>query len=585
MTPRSAQACLACKQLKRRCDKVLPECSLCRRTSRSCLYGIEAGPLPTPGEWADVQARLAALENILPGFTPPPSTTLAALSTPGNDCSSSLAPSSADLVQPIPPPASPNHGDTAFPAALFVDLDCYIWSHARLPAPSGSIPAPVLALLSQDNCIIDASRSYFATIHKWLPIVSKKRLDMGLPVRSPGPDLAMLFLAMRVVTNPLADHQDLTLYRAAKDFLAQLEAEGCVSLLVLQAMVLIAVFEYGQAIYPAAWMTVGACARYADILGLAPGEFSLLGQLTTWTESEERRRVWWAISVLDKLVVVGGRRRPMLSESETEPRLPVDDDVWDLGDASKAFGYPTDTPHETPQPGFARLCQASVYLNRAIRSARAKPTVPSPTEVMALADELQSFASAVDRQGGGCTLETRIHLLASGALARSALFLVLDRCTCPEKMSAAPGYIPDPRAKTTEEIDLQIWATAVTQATSRHLHSVAMDVLALVRRRHSADQGAEDQDQEDDDDSDDTASMHVLGLLGPFVLDAMYESAATFHWFAAETGDESLRAAAADMDGFLDAASSRWRLASVYRENMAVYAVDKNTVREHEGRW
>ena len=116
---------------------------------------------------------------------------------------------------------------------------------------------------------------YFGTIHNWMPIVSKKRMDLGIPVRNGGPDIAMLFLAMKLITTQADEVADGTLYSIAKGFLSGLEGSGVVSLLCLQAMVLIALYEYSHSIYPAAWMTVGACARYAEILGLSCGEMDV----------------------------------------------------------------------------------------------------------------------------------------------------------------------------------------------------------------------------------------------------------------------------------------------------------------------
>lgn len=101
---------------------------------------------------------------------------------------------------------------------------------------------------------------------------------MGLPVQNAGPDLAMLFLGMKLITVRANDVAGGELYSMAKDFIARLESNGAVSLLCLQAMVLIALYEYSHAIYPAAWMTIGSCARYADILGFTTGDYSVLGQ-------------------------------------------------------------------------------------------------------------------------------------------------------------------------------------------------------------------------------------------------------------------------------------------------------------------
>ena len=92
---------------------------------------------------------------------------------------------------------------------------------------------------------------------------------VNIPVQNAGPDLAMLSPAMRLVITPTDEVGDGSLYSLAKHFLAALEREGIVSLLCFKAVVLIALYEHSHAMHPAAWMTIGACARYADMLGLS----------------------------------------------------------------------------------------------------------------------------------------------------------------------------------------------------------------------------------------------------------------------------------------------------------------------------
>lgn len=96
-------------------------------------------------------------------------------------------------------------------------------------------------------------------------------MSLGFPLLDAGPDLALLFLAMRIITTQPQDGvrpAELPLYGCVKRVLAMVESSGLVSLMYLQALVLVALYEFGHAIYPAAWMTVGACVRYADMLGL-----------------------------------------------------------------------------------------------------------------------------------------------------------------------------------------------------------------------------------------------------------------------------------------------------------------------------
>lgn len=99
--------------------------------------------------------------------------------------------------------------------------------------------------------IQDVFREYFATIHKWIPIVSQKRMTRNFdnPMWEAGQDLALLFLCMKLMTSRPQDavyclHNPI--YTCAKRFLALMEATGAVSLIVLQAALLITWYEYGQ---------------------------------------------------------------------------------------------------------------------------------------------------------------------------------------------------------------------------------------------------------------------------------------------------------------------------------------------------
>lgn len=90
------------------------------------------------------------------------------------------------------------------------------------------------------------------------------------PLWEAGPDLALLFLSMKLITSPPQEGEasQTVLYFAARRFAGHLEDSGFVSVLVLQAKILISLYEVGHAIYPTAWISVGACARYGVMLGI-----------------------------------------------------------------------------------------------------------------------------------------------------------------------------------------------------------------------------------------------------------------------------------------------------------------------------
>lgn len=118
------------------------------------------------------------------------------------------------------------------------------------------------------------AEQYASTVHRWMPILSRKYL-LQEPTDVPwdgGSDVALLYLCMKLVASGLPDGAESSrapLYLTAKRFASLLEMNGAVSLQRLQANLLIVWYEYGHAIYPAAWMTAGWCVRYGNLLGLS----------------------------------------------------------------------------------------------------------------------------------------------------------------------------------------------------------------------------------------------------------------------------------------------------------------------------
>jgi hypothetical protein len=103
---------------------------------------------------------------------------------------------------------------------------------------------------------------------------------------------------------PDASGPQTDLYRTVKRFFLEVELTGLVSLTLLQAALLIAFYELGHAIYPFANISVGVCVRYGAALGIEPRSQEQGNRLSTdWIEEEERTRLWWALFLLDRLVL------------------------------------------------------------------------------------------------------------------------------------------------------------------------------------------------------------------------------------------------------------------------------------------
>ncbi|KAL6802590.1 transcription factor domain-containing protein, partial [Trichoderma sp. SZMC 28013] len=189
-------------------------------------------------------------------------------------------------------------------------------------------------LLGTEDSIRSFTSEFFRTVHKWLPIVSKKYCHEYL-ISFPAacqPEIVLLLCCMKLLTTS-ADGESFeprsSLYVATRRLSNELEDMGIFSLQALQAKVLLAYYELGHAIYPAAYLATGYCAKYGITLGLHNTSFQAEATFSP-DEIEQRRRTWWAILVLERFIRLGYPDHVLLTpEPNIWDNLPTDDDVWD----------------------------------------------------------------------------------------------------------------------------------------------------------------------------------------------------------------------------------------------------------------
>ena len=192
-----------------------------------------------------------------------------------------------------------------FPTILFLDPTILQHGHIETSRPSFLVPAHIFHTLGEMDEIRASVTKFFKNIHVWMPFISKKRF-WELHLRSSfqsQPDTVLLLLAIKLITTaPLSSQHNArsSLYQDTKHFYQEIERSNSLSFLTLQAGVLIALYELGHAIYPAAFLSIGACARYAYALGINSTQVPGIRKVLTLIEIEERRRIWWAIIILDR---------------------------------------------------------------------------------------------------------------------------------------------------------------------------------------------------------------------------------------------------------------------------------------------
>ena len=151
---------------------------------------------------------------------------------------------------------------------------------------------------------------YFRTIHPWLPVISNTcyfdRLQPAKIASEPA-DFCLLNLTMYLVcTKPVNGElspKAQSLYLLVKSLVGTLEAVGITSIEMLQSRLLITIFEVGNSLYSAAYISSGANIRAAIELGInAASSEQLQTLLGSPTQIEEAQRTWRAIVVIDRSV-------------------------------------------------------------------------------------------------------------------------------------------------------------------------------------------------------------------------------------------------------------------------------------------
>jgi hypothetical protein len=187
-----------------------------------------------------------------------------------------------------------------FPPVYFLDFDLYQRAVAEIPRVITSI-RPELKALTED--IREQANIYFCTIHPWIPFLSKKSFNERLlsPFAPRGTDITLLFACIRLVCSvPKGESVESSAYITIKDSFLEAEIAGVFSIRILQAWILLCIYEFGHAIYPSAYLSIGVCARYAAALGISLKESNSQRQTYHWIETEERARAMWAVMILDR---------------------------------------------------------------------------------------------------------------------------------------------------------------------------------------------------------------------------------------------------------------------------------------------
>ncbi|KAL7790695.1 hypothetical protein V8C43DRAFT_73258 [Trichoderma afarasin] len=341
----NSRACNSCRRRKKKCDKSIPRCGLCERNDWACSY--PASIALARSELDYLRDKLSAIEK----------NRLETHSSLWNHESFQQGSSRYATITPI----------------FF--LDAVLFQQSQLRAfDNPPVPEYIEVYSSDSASIRPVAAQFFNDVHPWIPIISKRRFYHQLlnPLSPRRADFVMIIIAMRLITwspsEPMVEPRS-PMYLAAKRYCAETELAGNITITFLQATIFIAIYELGHAIYPSAYLSIGACARYGTALGINnDGKSSGRHPPDDWVELEEMRRAWWGILILDRLVNLGNPLR-MLATEEPKPEhpLPVDDTAWDNGTVKPESNLTLASCSSLEMGRFARFAQATSLLGKVLR--------------------------------------------------------------------------------------------------------------------------------------------------------------------------------------------------------------------------
>jgi Fungal specific transcription factor domain len=174
---------------------------------------------------------------------------------------------------------------------------------------NNTITEKLMQAVGNVSAVRNAAVSYFKSIHVWFPILSEisfyERLSSIFD--KPCAEYSLLSLSMVLITTmpPVKDTLDsfTSLYILVKSSIAIAEAGNINSLEIVQARLLVSLFEFGHGM-PAAFISIAATVRAAVAIGINQTVKKPCTDVSsTCSKLEEGLRVWWGIVMLDRLVL------------------------------------------------------------------------------------------------------------------------------------------------------------------------------------------------------------------------------------------------------------------------------------------
>ncbi|KAH8762932.1 fungal-specific transcription factor domain-containing protein [Hyaloscypha finlandica] len=354
-------ACQSCRKRKLKCSRESPSCSQCTRLGCTCQYERRDKPGVKSGAIEALNRRLEVLEkilldgegnqkrseneqgciyhaSILLAKELQPQTGLLGRALSGNhdareslQCcrdSDSIAKDTTEPLENEGPSRKRKRGGSR--------------NGGQTPTDGNEAPSS----LPSDEILSTTIDVFFSSTHHWIPFLHPFRFRRDIEDPHKRTKLELILHAIVYASMHRLDLDNLNIEQSDIDRQVELSrntvilnALGSLTIENVQALIIVASTAIISGQVCKAWSIIGSLTRTVEYLqltvepdtlqrGSLSAPLSLLDSPADWTESEDRRRVFWNVFLLDRFCSITTGWSTSLTSDDVQRRLPCDGELW-----------------------------------------------------------------------------------------------------------------------------------------------------------------------------------------------------------------------------------------------------------------
>ncbi|KAF2798061.1 hypothetical protein K505DRAFT_346843 [Melanomma pulvis-pyrius CBS 109.77] len=331
-------ACNGCRRAKLRCSRDRPNCLHCRKTGLNCVYetkrvkpGLKAGAVENLHKRLGISTQYSKIYPIA-NEQNTVNTSVGQESTAYNILAllAKELPKLVNAQTNRPSPTSSERAEGPSKRRRLNNEDSH--TKALQPIDYPELPEPELL-----EAMISA---YFTHIHPLIPMIHQARFRQRLNHSDEREVLVVILHSMIIAASKFVPDASLlaeSTMRARRWVVST--AMDNLSLESLQALIILAFTDIGNGDTAKAWSLVGSLTRTVEYSQLTQEHeesdyhpfcrpYDPLGHTQDWTETEERRRVFWNVFNLDRFCNITMGWNTSLTSDDVHRRLPCDGPLW-----------------------------------------------------------------------------------------------------------------------------------------------------------------------------------------------------------------------------------------------------------------